>query len=188
MLPPDALRHTPVLTGERVRLDPLTPENGGPFIESGLDLDPELRRLTGTHATFTREQLERWVATRAEQGDRCDWVIVDRATGEQVGECALNDLDPGNASVGFRIALYGLTRTGRGYGSAAARLVLDHAFGTVGLHRVGLEVYDFNPRALRAYERVGFRREGVLRDALRWDGQWHDAVLMSVLAHELERH
>jgi len=53
--------------------------------------------------------------------------------------------------------------------------------GTVGLHRVSLGVYDFNPRAQRVYEKCGFSHEGRLREALRWDGQWHDELLMAVL-------
>jgi RimJ/RimL family protein N-acetyltransferase len=52
----------------------------------------------------------------------------------------------------------------------------------VGLHRLSLEVYDFNPRARRVYEKCGFRTEGVLRDALRWDGEWINATVMSIVA------
>ena len=66
----------------------------------------------------------------------------------------------------------------------ATRLVLGHAFEELGLHRVSLEVFAFNPRAQRAYEKVGFVTEGVRRDALRFDGEWVDSVLMSVLDHE----
>lgn len=62
-------------------------------------------------------------------------------------------------------------------------MLVGHAF-EVGLHRVGLEVFDFNERARRTYEKVGFVVEGVRRDALRWDGRYHDAILMSALAHE----
>ena len=51
----------------------------------------------------------------------------------------------------------------------------------VGLHRVELDVYAFNERARRAYERCGFVVEGRLRDALRWDGEWHDALVMAVV-------
>jgi RimJ/RimL family protein N-acetyltransferase len=60
--------------------------------------------------------------------------------------------------------------------------VLAHAFGTVGLHRIELDVYAFNPRAQAVYERAGFVREGVRRDALRWDGEYTDAITMAILA------
>jgi RimJ/RimL family protein N-acetyltransferase len=72
----------------------------------------------------------------------------------------------------------------RGLGGEAVRLVLAHAFGTVGLHRVELEVYAFNPRAQSVYERAGFVREGVRRDALYWDGEYTDAITMAILAHD----
>jgi RimJ/RimL family protein N-acetyltransferase len=52
------------------------------------------------------------------------------------------------------------------------------------LHRISLEVFAFNPRARRAYEKAGFVVEGVLRDALYWDGEWVDSIAMSVLAAE----
>ncbi|GAA0950816.1 hypothetical protein GCM10009560_70670 [Nonomuraea longicatena] len=61
------------------------------------------------------------------------------------------------------------------------RLTVDHAFRSTTLHRIGLEVYNFNERARHVYKKVGFVEEGVLRDALLWEGQWYDAVVMSVL-------
>ena len=61
-------------------------------------------------------------------------------------------------------------------------LVLEYAFDTVGLHRVELEVYSFNPRAQRSYEKAGFVHEGVRRQALWWEDRWHDVVLMAMLA------
>jgi RimJ/RimL family protein N-acetyltransferase len=70
---------------------------------------------------------------------------------------------------------------GRGLGTEATRLIVGYGFDQLGLHRIELEVYAFNPRARRAYEKVGFVAEGVLRDALWWDGEWVDAVVMSML-------
>ena len=60
--------------------------------------------------------------------------------------------------------------------------MLDYALDVVGLHRIGLEVYDFNARAQYVYAKCGFVPEGRLRDALCWRGEWHDAITMSVLA------
>ena len=95
------------------------------------------------------------------------------------------DHDEPNRSAGLRIGLAPPAR-GQGLGSEALRLVLAHAFGTLRLHRVSLEVYAFNERAIHVYEKVGFRHEGRLRDALWWDGRPHDALLMAVLATEWE--
>lgn len=182
MTAPDAFRDQPVLTGTRVRLEPLCADHAEAMAADLVDLDPQVRRLTGTHRRFTAEQVRRWCATRPEQHDRADWAVVRTEDGRLLGDTALIDFDPDNARADFRIALNRTDLCGRGYGGEAVRLVLDHAFDTVGLHRVGLQVYDFNRRAQRVYERCGFTREGVWRQALYWDGAWHDAVLMSVLA------
>jgi len=105
--------------------------------------------------------------------------VVERATGEYAGEVVLNELNRENRSCNVRIGLRPAFQD-RGLGSEATRLILAHAF-TIGPHRVGLEVYAFNPRARRVYERAGFVYEGTRRDALLWDGEWTDAVVMSIL-------
>jgi RimJ/RimL family protein N-acetyltransferase len=98
-------------------------------------------------------------------------------------EVVLNDLDTDNQSCGFRIALTS-AHTGRGLGTEAIRLMLGHAFDIVGLHRVELEVYAFNPRARHVYEQVGFVYEGTKRQALRWQGEWIDTQVMAMLADD----
>lgn len=171
-----------MIVGERVRLRP--------FREDDLDAlwamvnDEEGNRLTGTHATFTRDAVERWYRSRGEQEDRLDLVIANLTDDTCVGEVVLSDIDHDNRSAGFRIALAGPHVYGQGFGSEATRLMLGHAFGGLGLHRVELEVYEFNHRAIHVYTEAGFTVEGVRRDALYWEGSYHDALIMSVLEHE----
>jgi RimJ/RimL family protein N-acetyltransferase len=105
--------------------------------------------------------------------------------GEYLGEVVLMDLDAANESIEFRIALAGPHAFGRGYGTEAVRLVLDFAFERVGVHRVGLDVADYNPRAQHVYEKCGFVVEGVQREAILWEGKRYDSVLMSVLATDV---
>lgn len=177
---PISFADKPTLTGPTVVLRPLGPEHVDDLMAAMSE--PDTLRLTGTHATFDREQIVRHCATRAEQHDRLDYAILARTTGAFLGDLAINDLDADNRSCGFRIALRSQF-AGQGYGSEATRLIVDHVF-TSGLHRIALEVYAFNPRARRVYEKVGFKKEGTLRDALLWDGQWVDAELMSLLASD----
>jgi hypothetical protein len=61
---------------------------------------------------------------------------------------------------------------------------LAHAFEVVGVHRVELQVYAFNPRARHVYDKIGFSYEGTRRQALCWDGQWIDSHVMAILASE----
>jgi RimJ/RimL family protein N-acetyltransferase len=156
-------------------------------------LDPEGRILTGSvhdaaqaHAPLgpEEEELARdWLLSRNDQGDRLDLAVTDRATGGCVGEAVLNQWDPGNESCNFRIFL-GPRGRGRGLGTEATRLIVGYGFEHLALHRISLEVYAFNPRARRAYEKAGFRTEGVLRESLRYNGAWVDATVMSILAPE----
>jgi RimJ/RimL family protein N-acetyltransferase len=177
----------PTLAGNKVLLRPVAVEDVA-FIP---DADPEAMRLTGSHPgpePLSREFMREWYATRADHDDRLDLAVVDRATGQFAGEVVLNELNPDNESCSFRILLCGDANRGRGLGTEATRLILGHAFEYVGLHRVDLEVYDFNPRARRVYEKVGFVFEGTLRDALHWEGAWIDAHVMSILAPEWAQH
>ncbi|MET9245161.1 GNAT family protein [Nonomuraea sp. NPDC003709] len=170
----------PTLTGDRVTLCPVGPEHVDGLFE--LVSDPEVGRLTGSHGEIDRGAARQWYATRKDHADRLDLAIM--AAGEYVGEIVLNELDQHNLACNLRIALIGERAFGKGYGTEAIELVLDHAFATTPLHRIRLGVYAFNERARHVYKKVGFVEEGVERDALLWDGEWHDAVLMSVLRRE----
>lgn len=182
----------PTLTGELVILRPF----GDADVEgmAGAIADPDVGRLTGSFHSSTEleaepdlDLLRGWYSTRNDQPDRLDLAIVDRAAGECVGEVVLNEWEEENASCNFRI-LIGPGGRDRGLGTESTRLILRHAFDALRLHRVSLEVYAFNPRAQRAYEKAGFVTEGVRRDALRFDDEWVDAILMSVLAQAWRAH
>ncbi|KAK4114420.1 acyl-CoA N-acyltransferase [Canariomyces notabilis] len=73
---------------------------------------------------------------------------------------------------------------GSGYGSEAIRWSLEWAFGIAGMHAVRLTAFSFNTRAVRLYERLGFVREGVRRESIYFDHQWHDHIMFSMLEHE----
>jgi len=181
-------REKPVLAGETVVLRPVIADDAVDMLE--VLADGDVLRLTGSHGTLSPDDVEpmrQWYGSRADHEDRLDLAAVDRASGRYVGEVVLNELDPNNNSCSFRIAL-GATGQNRGLGTEATRLVLGYAFERVGLHRISLEVYSFNSRARRVYEKVGFQPEGVLRDALLWEGQRFDAHVMSILAHEWAEH
>ncbi|WP_079171002.1 MULTISPECIES: GNAT family N-acetyltransferase [unclassified Streptomyces] len=180
-------RTKPTLHGELVLLRPVTGEDADALLP--ILSDPECARLTGSHgeSAFDEERVRVWYETRRDQDGRLDLAVVEKATGRVVGEVVLNGWDAGNESCNFRICLVPGT-FGRGYGTEATRLILGHGFEALGLHRISLEVYAFNPRARRAYEKAGFVAEGVLRDALLWEGERVDATVMSVLAPEWFRH
>jgi len=183
----EPFRSKPELDGEVVVLRPFTESDitsMGPILA-----DPAVLRLTGsvhTSAAASNASAEldestlAWYRGLASRPDRLDLAIVDRVSNRCVGEAVLNELDAGNDSCNFRIII-GPEGRDRGLGTEAVRLITDHAFRTTSLWRISLEVYSFNPRAQRVYERAGFETEGVLRGALRFDDARVDAVVMSLL-------
>ncbi|WP_442971546.1 GNAT family N-acetyltransferase [Romboutsia sp. 1001216sp1] len=73
---------------------------------------------------------------------------------------------------------------GKGIGSWVIKKTRDFAFEKLNLHRLELDVYSFNHRAEKAYLAAGFKREGVLRDAV-WNGkEYADDILMAILEDE----
>ena len=75
---------------------------------------------------------------------------------------------------------------GRRIADVAARLAQQHLFGVGGMHRLQMEIYGFNERAMRHAERAGFTREGVRRLAYDRDGQWVDGILYGVVVEDLD--
>ncbi|MEU8612731.1 GNAT family protein [Actinoplanes sp. NPDC048791] len=175
----------PTLVGPRVVLRPFR-AGDFPAVRDALR-DPEVVRLTGSQPIVwdeaAEERLREWYGTRADRPDRLDLAVEERATGAWVGEVVLNEWDPPNRSCNFR-TMFGPQGRDRGLGTEAARLLVGYGLEQLGLHRIALEVYSFNPRARRAYEKVGFVAEGVLRDALRTPQGWVDATVMAILADD----
>ncbi|AUJ24140.1 Spermidine N(1)-acetyltransferase [Virgibacillus dokdonensis] len=73
---------------------------------------------------------------------------------------------------------------GRGVGKEALKLLLDYAFLELNFHRVSLRVFSFNERAIQLYRKLGFKQEGVSRQALFQNGNWHDMIHMAILQQE----
>jgi RimJ/RimL family protein N-acetyltransferase len=152
----------PTLRGELVTLRPLVADDA-PAMWEALH-DPEGRDLTHTTASFEYDDIAAWCASRAEQDERLDLAIVENATGAVAGEAVLNEYDAEQDSANFRISLGGPTFYGRGLGTEATRLIVDHGLGTIGLRRITLTVLARNPRAIRSYEKVGFQVTGTEHD------------------------
>ena len=104
-----------------------------------------------------------------------------------MGTCAFSQLDGDNGSALYHITIGEKDAWGQGYGTEATQLMLDHAFGMLGLHRIALFVFEFNERAIRAYKRCGFVMEGRSRESIYRDGRWWDEIAMSVLESDWRR-
>lgn len=184
MIDTRALATVRCLETDELRLVPMGPEHfDGVW---AMLADSEVMRLTATRATFTEQAIRDNLAALPNRADRADWAVLRKADERYLGEVVLNEFDVENESMNFRIALFGADVLGKGYGTQATEAVVSYGFDAVGLHRIELGVYAFNPRAQRAYEKAGFVREGVRREALLWDGERHDEIVMAVLRSDYE--
>lgn len=174
-------KHQPLLRGDEILLRPLVKADAQAMFRSLAD--QEVARLTGTHQTFDFADVERFCERSRHQLDRYDYVICDRNDPTAaLGEVVLNDIDDENRCANFRGSLYAQAFFNRGMGSEAIVLLMDFAFNELALNRVELEVFEFNSRAIRVYEKIGFKHEGRKRQVLRWDGEYFDALVMGLVA------
>jgi RimJ/RimL family protein N-acetyltransferase len=175
-----------VITGRLVTLQRHVPENLSSFRR--WYADPEIGRLARYQQTAMRpEEIERFFATRAVGPDALSMAVHERATDRLIGTCAFSQLDADNGSALYHITIGERDAWGHGYGTEATQLMIDHAFGTLGLHRIALFVFEFNERAIRAYQRCGFVVEGRSRESVWRDGRWWDELAMSILDSDWRR-
>jgi len=147
--------------------------------------DPELARLTRySLRQMGDDEIDRFFHGRLMSPESVAYAIDIRETGRLIGLTTFSNLDPDNGTVLFHISIGEADTWGHGYGTEATTLMLGLAFDRIGLHRVGLSVFSFNQRAIRAYEKAGFRIEGRERQAIMRDGQRWDEITMGLLESE----
>lgn len=173
-----------MLLGERVRLRAIEREDIPTFVR--WFNDPEVRQYLHMYEPMSRAKEERWFESRLDARD--DFLLaIEARVGDawiHIGNVGLHRVDWKNRSAVLGIALGEKAYWGQGYGTDAVRTMLQFAFGELNLHRVELEVHEFNPRAIRCYEKAGFRHEGTRRQALFHEGRYWDVHRMGILQTE----
>ena len=172
-----------MLSGERVVLRPFRPSDLEPMWRSRLD---PLMWARTTERPLVPETLEAYRARHAERGQGSNAEFAADVDDVLVGRGALFHVDDlaRSAEVGLWILP---EHQGKGYGRDVLRVLLEYAFRTRNLRRVGLETLAGNTPALRCYTAVGFVEEGRRREAAWVEGAYDDMVLMSVLRAEWEQ-
>ncbi len=151
--------------------------------------DPEVRRNLLMFEPMSKVREERWFEDRlARDNDFLFGIEVPVGDGWQlIGNVGLHQVNWVNSHCIFGIVIGEQAFWNRGYGSKATRAAVRFAFETINLHRVELEVFDFNPRAMHVYEKMGFRLEGTRREAIFQDGAYHDEHVMAILRSEFKQ-
>ena len=185
------------LEGERVVLRLPVPGDVAARVE--IPRDPEESRMyggLGEPKVFTVDEVEAGFAEMLHQDLTKirrfliaakvwpDGRPVEEPSGRYIGGIRLHGISPTDRHARLALGIFDRRFWSHGYGTEAIRLILRYGFEDMGLHRIDLVVLEYNARAIRAYEKCGFRREGVLRDNAFVDGVWYDDIIMAVLESE----
>lgn len=166
-----------------VQLRPLSEDDAALVVAWRSQLDVHSQLFAAEPPTL--EAHRAWFGRYAEARDREEYVIID---GDRpVGTIGLSHIDRANRRAEYGVLIGDPLARGRGVARAASVLVLDRAFGPLALNRVFLHVFSDNPAAIALYARLGFKREGVLRQHVVKDGAARDVVAMGILAGEMKR-
>jgi RimJ/RimL family protein N-acetyltransferase len=174
----------PFLIGAKVYLRPLDREDA-PLLVPWFN-DPEVARHLLRHRPLNLRDEEAFIDRVNQSEHDVGLGIVLRATDQLIGVTGFHLMDFKNRHCSFGISIGDKGEWGKGYGTEATSLMVQYAFDTLNLNRVWLHVYEYNQRGLRAYEKVGFKREGVLRQDTYREGRYWDTIVMAILRDEWE--
>jgi RimJ/RimL family protein N-acetyltransferase len=172
----------PVLDGPRVRLAPLSGADSDTLFR--WINDRELVVMSAAFEPVERSDHDAWFDRIRRRPDTAIFAIRLNDGDRLIGTCQLHSIDARHGNAELQIRLGERDAWGLSLGREAMELLLDHGFRELGLHRIHLHVLAGNERARRLYEHVGFREEGVLREAALIDGRRTDLVIMAKLAAE----
>lgn len=145
--------------------------------------DPEVTQYLKMFMPMSVAQEERWFENQLDDQRRFIFGI-ETLEGKLIGNIGLHDINWKDRKAVLGIVIGEKEYWGQGYGSDAIRTLLSFCFTRMNLRRVSLSVWEYNKRAQRCYEKCGFQVEGRLRKAHFYGGEYHDEIVMSVLAEE----
>ena len=176
-----------ILSGKLVRLAAFDPEEMGKAY-SGWTRDSEYWRLMDIAAArlSSVKAATRYFEKEASEPEAGVYAFSVRTMADDtlIGEMVLDVVNWGARDAYVGLSIGDRANWGKGYGTEMMFLILRYAFMEVNLQRVSLAVFEYNPRAIRAYEKAGFRHEGRIRQFLHKEGRRWDMLLMSVLRAE----
>jgi UDP-4-amino-4,6-dideoxy-N-acetyl-beta-L-altrosamine N-acetyltransferase len=152
-----------------------------PLEDSDLDLlyiwqnEPGLRDLTmGFRFPVQRETVKEWITYQREQNAKSHVVFAIRQQNVFVGTTRLHNIDQYQRTASLGIYIGENKRRNRGIGFVSCSLIIDYAFNGLDLRKIGLEVVSFNENAIRLFEKLGFKKEGVKTGEYYLDGKYLD--------------
>ena len=143
--------------------------------------DRELLIQNASYRPTAEEDHQAWFRGITRRSDLYFFIIEETRTSRAIGSCQLLNVHWVHRSADLQIRIAEREAQGRGLGSEAIEKLLRFGFDDLGLHRIALQVFATNTRAIRAYVKNGLVEEGRLREAVYIDGQRIDLLCMARL-------
>src|SRR6266498_4309737 len=176
-----------IFTGELVHLGAVDPEEMSKAL-SHWNRDSEYTRLLNmtVRPLNSAKAIQKWLEKEIEEMSPTDFFFSIRTLDEDkfIGGLGLNVISWASREAFIGIFIGAREYWGKGCGTDAMSIMLRYAFTELNLWRVSLGVFDYNPRAIRSYEKVGFRHEGRMRQYLNHEGKRWDILFMGILREE----
>ena len=169
------------LVGERIYLSPRNVEDVETFTEWMNDF--YVTDYTGRSHTSITLQEEKEYLEKTDK-DKNTFAIIDIETDEVIGTVGLHCVDNIHRTATLGIFIGNRNYWSKGYGTEAIQLILDYGFNYLNLNNVDLALMEFNQRALKCYEKCGFKEIGRRRKSKFINGKYYDSILMDILAEE----
>ncbi|MFW9799537.1 MAG: GNAT family N-acetyltransferase [Candidatus Thorarchaeota archaeon] len=148
----------------------------------------ELRRTIGVPIPSSRSSKKEWFDWASKTDPWKDGfltlAIVNKANDEFLGVARFEDISCPHRRAELGVSIYDPAYRSKGYGTDAARVMLWMGFHILGLRSIYLDTFADNERAVRAYEKCGFKRVGLLRKTEFMAGEYHDLLIMDILREE----
>ena len=165
-----------------VRLEPLTLAHADGLRACAMDGELWKLRITSVPEP---ENVERYIAIGLDMRDRLPFAVIDSASGAVMGTTSFHDIVPAIDRVEIGYTWYAKSRQRTHVNASCKRMLLGHAFDTLGCAVVGLRTDNFNHASQAAIEKLGAKKDGVLRHhAMRRDGTVRDTVIYSIVRGE----
>lgn len=129
---------------------------------------------------FTTESQRQWIKTKVDSGEVVQFIIEYKKDYKRIGSVYLRDIDYSNNKAEYGIFLGEKDYLGKGIGCETAKLVLEYAFHTLKLNKVFLRVLADNIRAIKSYEKAGFKTEGYFKQDAMVQGEYKDVIFMGI--------
>lgn len=170
-----------MLKGQRVILAPLKREYIDKFLE-WLN-DPEITQHLMGYRPLTRDMEENWFESLQQRDEDIIFAILINQT-QLIGNCSIMNIIWKDRVGTCGIFIGDKKEQGKGYGTEAMKILIEYGFNTLNLNRLDLKVNDFNLRAIKCYQKLGFIEEGRMRQSCFRNGEYHDQLIMSILRSE----